>query len=215
MRLLYLKYILEQSEESLISQFFKLQLDEPTRGDWASKCLLDLKELRITESLDEIKSMTKTKFASILKSRVKENALSYLKGKQKSKGKEIVYSDMDMAEYLQPITCTLTIEEKQNLFAVRNRMIEIPDNFPNTEIKPTCWCGETEDMSHIFNCKLLNEGVIQKEQYENIFNGNIKQQIRIFRKFENNMGKRETIKNRKNETELPSDPCDPLFSAAL
>ena len=34
LRLLYLKYILEQSEDSLLSKFFHLQLDEPTRGDW-------------------------------------------------------------------------------------------------------------------------------------------------------------------------------------
>ena len=30
MRLLYLKYILEQNEESLLSKFFKLQLEQPT-----------------------------------------------------------------------------------------------------------------------------------------------------------------------------------------
>ena len=87
MCLLYFKYILDQNEESLINKFVKLQLNEPTRGDWASKCLLDLKELRITESLDELKKMTETKFKSILKYRVKENALKYLKEKQKSKGK--------------------------------------------------------------------------------------------------------------------------------
>ena len=55
MRLLYFKYILEESEDSLLRKFLKLQLDEPTRGDWASRCLIDLKELRISEPLTEIK----------------------------------------------------------------------------------------------------------------------------------------------------------------
>ena len=34
-RLLYLKYILEQPEDSLIKKIFNLQISEPTRGDWA------------------------------------------------------------------------------------------------------------------------------------------------------------------------------------
>ena len=55
-----------------------------------------------------------------------------------------------MAEYLLPTNKTLTIVEKQKLFAVRNRMIEIQLNFPKTEIKPTCVCGETEEMKHIY-----------------------------------------------------------------
>ena len=44
MRLMYLKNILEQNEESQIRKFFMLQMDEPVKGDWASKCLTDLKK---------------------------------------------------------------------------------------------------------------------------------------------------------------------------
>jgi hypothetical protein len=54
MRLLYLKYILEEKEESLLSRFFKLQLAEPSKGDWVSNCIEDLKELEIEDSLEEI-----------------------------------------------------------------------------------------------------------------------------------------------------------------
>ena len=57
---MYLKYLLEQSEESLLGKFFHLQLNEPMRGDWASKCLHDLDELNISEKLDEIRKMTHT-----------------------------------------------------------------------------------------------------------------------------------------------------------
>ena len=60
---------------------FKLQLEQNTKGDWALTCLNDLKELRIYESLEEIKQMSENKFKSILKNRVKENALNYLKEK--------------------------------------------------------------------------------------------------------------------------------------
>ena len=45
MRLLYLKYIMEQNEDSLLFKFFKAQIEQPTRGDWATTCLNDLKAL--------------------------------------------------------------------------------------------------------------------------------------------------------------------------
>jgi hypothetical protein len=62
MRLLYLKYILEEDESSLLSKFFKLQVEFLTKGDWASTCKNDLKELEIQESLKEIRLMTKIQF---------------------------------------------------------------------------------------------------------------------------------------------------------
>ena len=58
-RLLYLQYILQQTEESTIYKFFNLQLESPTRGDWASTCIEDMKYLNIELSLEEIKSMSK------------------------------------------------------------------------------------------------------------------------------------------------------------
>ena len=62
MRLLYLKYILEQGDESTLKKFINLQFEKPSRGDWVSRCMKDLKELNIDLSLDKIKIMTKNKF---------------------------------------------------------------------------------------------------------------------------------------------------------
>ena len=73
-----MKYILQQSEDSLIFKFFHLQLQSPTKGDWALTCLSDLKNLEISESLEEIKHMTKHKFKNLLKSRIAVNAMKYL-----------------------------------------------------------------------------------------------------------------------------------------
>ena len=100
-----------------------------------------------------------------------------------------------MAEYLLPSNNTLNIVQKQKLFAVRNRMIEISSNFCSSDIIHACVCGEAENMKHIYICKLLNEGKQPKDEYENIFNGNITMQIEIFRKFETNMRKHEVVQN--------------------
>ena len=94
MRLLYLKYILEQPEDSLIKKFYNLQLSKPTRGDWASACKEDLRALKITLSNLEIQKMTKYKFTSLIKERILENALNYLKEKQSKKGGKIEYKNI-------------------------------------------------------------------------------------------------------------------------
>ena len=194
MRLLYLKNILEDNEESSRKKFFFLQLELPTRGSWAQTCINDMKDLRITETFEEIKLMTKYKFNSILKERIKKNALKYLLDKKGKKGKEIIYSELQMAEYLLPGSNNLTIEEKCKIFAVKNRMIDIPANFGGTN---TCICGMEEDMAHIYNC-----GIYKGKQpilvYEKIFSGNIREQIEIFRLFEQNFEERL-----KNKTEIP------------
>ena len=87
MRLLYLKYILEQDEESKLKKFFNLQIEKPSRGDWASTCLNDLKQLNLTLSMEDIKLMSKYKFATMLKSKIQKNALTYQRSKVKKEKK--------------------------------------------------------------------------------------------------------------------------------
>ena len=107
-----------------------------------------------------------------------------------------VLAELSMAEYLLPSNTALTISERQQLFAVKNRMVEIPANFPNPKIENICICGEKEDMKHIYQCETINDGEQPVLKYEKIFEGNICEQIEVFRKFERN------IENRKNLNEL-------------
>ena len=74
----------------------------------------------------------------MLKSRLRANALKYLTEKQKSKGKEISYSDLKMADYFLPYN--------SEVYRIRNRMINIPSNFPKSNNKPPCVCGGEESM---------------------------------------------------------------------
>ena len=72
MRLLFFKYILIQPEESNIYRMLKLQLANPTRGDWASSCIKDLEIINFKITLNEIKSMKKKEFTKILKEKVEK-----------------------------------------------------------------------------------------------------------------------------------------------
>jgi hypothetical protein len=81
-------FFLEQNEDSILRKTLQLQLENPCRGDWGSTCLNDLKELNITQTLQEIRTLPKSKFTNILKEQLRRNALVYLNGKQGEKGKE-------------------------------------------------------------------------------------------------------------------------------
>ena len=192
MRLAYLQYILQQSENSLLNKFFKLQLNQPSKGDWASTCLLDIKELGIDKSLEEIKLMTKNKFMTILKESVKVISLEYLTGKQKFKGKEIEYEKVEMSEYLLPTYQKLSIEERRKLFSIRNKMINIPANFSKSNSEVKCVCGQTENMTHLYNCEILNT---EKPEvlYEQVYSGNIREQVEILKRFELILEERDRI----------------------
>ena len=73
MQLLYLKYILDENEESLIKTVLELQFQKPEKRDWASTCLSDLKELNITDNLEEIKNMSKNQFKSEVKEKISQS----------------------------------------------------------------------------------------------------------------------------------------------
>ena len=126
-----------------------------------------------------------------MKEKSRSKALIYLTGKQGTKGKEIRYENLEMSEYLLPSTPALTIEERRKLFSIRNKMVNIANNFPKSDIKEKCSCGKIEDMQHIYECEQLNTNSMDKSlRYEKIYNGNISDQIKVFRKMEINLEKK-------------------------
>ena len=112
-RLLFLQYILQENPVSQICKFLKLQIENPTKGDWASCCLQNLKDLELEISFEDIRILTKTQFCKILKKSIKQKAFEYLIGKRKSKGQEITYSELKMVEYLMPNMENLSIDDRR------------------------------------------------------------------------------------------------------
>ena len=70
-----------------------------------------------------------------------KKALMYFLDKQGSKGKEIKYTSLKMAEYLSPNYDKISIAEQRYIFAIRNRMVQIEANFPSKFSKNLCFCG--------------------------------------------------------------------------
>ena len=111
-----------------------------------------------------------------------------------------------MSEYLQPFNKLLTIEQKREMFEVRNRMVNIPSNFSsNNETK--CECGKIEDMVHIYECEIFCDNKQPTIPYGQIFNGSLKEQILVYTKFSENMKTR--MKNKQQS--YPCGQYDPLL----
>ena len=208
MRLMFLRDILSEKEECLVRKFHILQVKKPTKGDWASTCAENLKELKITE---EIRNMTRNQFKCFLNKKIQEIALKYLLDKRGKKGIEVEYTSIRMADYLVPNNSRLTISEKQQMFAIMNRMVKISYNYPQNNKIDLCYCGQEETMEHIYNCKILNEEepIIS---YNQIFKGNIGEQVTILQRFENNMKQREQIQKENFHVILD---CDPLYNSIV
>lgn len=112
-----------------------------------------------------------------------KKSFEYLIQSRKSKGSEINYTKLEMSSYLMP-NSKLSISSKKMMFAIRNRMINISENFPSNKNKIQIFCQagctELETMKHIYFCKILNDSDCKKIPYNKIFNGNLTEKISIF-----------------------------------
>ena len=154
-RCLFLKDILNENSESMIFRFIMVQHKHPTRGDWVSSCLNDLRYLNINLSLEEIQLMRKTEFRNIMKKSIEKKALEYLLEKRGSKGCKIQYSSMKMAEYLSPNYEQLSLNDQRYIFAIRNRMIELKHNFRKKITRRKMYLWRTNDpTTHLLIPKL-------------------------------------------------------------
>jgi hypothetical protein len=85
--------------------------------------------------------------------------------------------------------------DKRNIFAIRVKMIQIPNNFPMGKEEIKCICGEKEEMSHIYYCENLSENKKVSGRYENIYEDNVLKQVEVYKQFENNLKTREKFIN--------------------
>ena len=129
--------------------------------------------------------------------------------KRGSKGKEIHYTELKMAEFLQPGYEDISINEQRSIFSIRNRMIEIPANFPSKNIKEICQCGTEETMKHLYLCEYLSINTEKdKPIFEKIFEENIIEQKKVNQLFSQRLKRRL----KRNQTTAISS-SDPLYNS--
>ena len=209
---------MNENPDSQIYKVLQLQFQNPIKGDWASTCLQDIKDLEMDITLEEIKTVSLFKFKRLLKKHIEQKSLKYLKGKQGSKGIDIRYPTLKMAEYLMPNSECSSIEQQRYIFGIRNRMISLPVNFPQNKMEIKCVCGQREDMQHVYQCKYWNTEQ-ETTEYEMIYRDNVKQQVNVYKRFRSNYENRKTyldenenMKQKRNISPHGISLIDPLYT---
>ena len=206
-RFMYLWHILSREENELINRIYRIQSVCNNTGDWVKLVEADKTELGITLTYDEVQGVSKNVFKNYVKKRVTENHLKYLnKLKQKhSKSKFLDCTEIKIAEYMQ--SSNFTTREKQLLFKLRSRTLDVKSNFPGQNRNPWCTsCGLfQETQSHLLQCP----EIVTKLSYlagksstlnENFVYGSHKQQQIIVNIYSDILEVRENLKQDQNET---------------
>ena len=181
-RVMYLHYILT-NKNILPYRCYQAQLRNPCKGDWSETINNDLGELGITLSHEEISRMSKIRFQSLVKGKIKNSAFEYLmrkkeKNKETSKTKDIVYKCLEIQPYLLPNKMSTNSSDSTQLckftFSLRCRMVQVRDNYKSSNESLTCeLCNSHIDsQKNLLVCKALNSDnsiVATSPDYEDLF----------------------------------------------
>ena len=157
-----------------------------------------MSELKVILSFENIKAMSKNKFRNHIKKKIENEALVYLKSLIKSKGKEIVYTQIEMQEYLRPES-KLKIEEKQDIFRMRTRMIDIKENMKGKHTNFQCEAchvkgiKKKETQKYVYKCTYLNTER-RTIKYKEIFGSKILKMKHVVQRMNQNLKKMKQYK---------------------
>ena len=175
-RLNFLHYILSQPTDSLLRNVFDAQVDNPIGGDWVTQVEMDIRDLKLSLTFDQIKTIPKEQFKKLVKEKVKIRSFEFLTRIQAthSKSKNIVYKNLGLQTYLGPDS-PLTIKEKSLIFSARARMLDVKANFKVGRTDLNCRkCNKSEETQrHLLECSELNDNSVMigsnVPKYEDLF----------------------------------------------
>ena len=183
----------------------------------------DKKELNINMTDKEIQGVSKETFKSFVKKKVKEkfiHNINSLKAKH-SKSKYLNCEVLQVAPYIED--SRLSTKNKQLLFKLRSRTLDVKKNFSGTNENLLCTsCGLSEEtQSHLLQCPPLvkNLKYLQgrtSQLDENHIYGDIEQQILIVNVYSDILEEREKLKHQfREDTPLSEGPVHPSHSVGV
>ena len=151
-RLLYYWHILQRNKEELIARFYEVQKYSPSDGDWVHQIKRDMDEIKLNLKEEEIKSMSHSQFKKIVKQKVTKLAISNLEAKKKQNTRKVEIKSFKPQEYI--LSKNLSITEVQNLFKIRNNMIDVKENFKSNQENILCKLCLlfSENQQHLIHC---------------------------------------------------------------
>ena len=185
-RLMFFWHVLNKDKHEILYKFLSAQQLSSSRTDWIRQVRKDMSEIKLEISDVEIENMSKEMFKKIVKQKIENCAVKYLQEIKNSHSKtsQLQITKFQSAEYLK--SNQLNLEEVQTLYKLRNRVIDLKENFKSSYQK-NMWCRTcflfNESQSHLLQCpaivkKLKNEIDFKSIQYSMLFS-TIDDQVKI------------------------------------
>jgi hypothetical protein len=178
-RISYFHYLVNLDEKEMLYQFFEAQYKYPSKDDWTTQVVEDLKDFEIPEDFKFMRSKSKPAFSRMLKIKTKEFALAHLLSlkSQHSKMDNLVYSELKMQNYLK--SEEIPVPEAQNLFKFRVGVAQFKENFGDRYDNKTCpLCSISLDTQvHSQQCVMVKQKITIEGSYSDIFRGKISPNI--------------------------------------
>ena len=184
-RIMFLHYILNEEQDSLINKVLQAQINVPSKNDFILGVEEDLDDLEIYLSLEDIKNLSKELLRNFIKQKVDEKALLFLNQRKlkHSKVLHIKHEKLEMQEYLCPSNVR-SLELSKFLFSARTRMLDIGANFSNkysNKVKCKLGCEELDTQQHLLQCSRLSDNdLVQTNRiykYDDLFSSQVEDQL--------------------------------------
>ena len=131
-RLMYYWHILTRNKDELLFKFYSAQKYLPSEGDWFHQVKKDLVDLKLELNEEEISLMSHYQFKNLVRRKIESSAISYLETQKKQKSMKLSIKKFEPQKYI--MSKNLSIQEVQNLFKLRNFMIDVKENFKSSYI---------------------------------------------------------------------------------
>ena len=114
-----------------------------------------------------------------------------------SKVKNIKHQIFQMQKYLKACNVKISKEEAQEIFKLRSRVADVKSNFKgkfDTLECDGCKMDEETQQHILLNCKILSEKNEGEIRYEDIFDGSVREKVKIAKQFIKSLKSREKMK---------------------
>ena len=131
-RLMFLHYILNEEDNSLIKQVLQEQIKDPVKNDWILTVREDLEELEIGVDFKDIEELSKDSFKRFIDKKIEEKVLKYLNNIKSNHKKvsHIKHESLELQNYFK-LSEVVNINLSKIIFHARCSMLDVKANFKN------------------------------------------------------------------------------------